>query len=90
MIITLIVQGFVTILWLVLNWFPDANINSITGIGTGLNTVLVTAISYWNGFAETFPYADALLTTFLMLVGFEITLMVAKFILGHRLPIRNT
>lgn len=62
-------------------------LEGIPYIGTEIVSILSTMTGLWNSFMETFPYADTAWTIFLyVIIPFEISLLVLKFFLAHRVP----
>lgn len=50
-------------------------------------SIFSTAVSYWNMFLETFPYASIVWTMFLtVIIPFELGMLIFRFFLGSRLP----
>lgn len=47
---------------------------------------LAFAVGAYNSFTVTLPYAKVVFTVMLYLLTFEFSMLVAKFILGSRLP----
>jgi hypothetical protein len=60
---------------------------SIPYVGPGLSSILTTAVTSWNAFTITFPYALTAWHVFIyVILPFEITLVILRFIIGHRAP----
>lgn len=71
--------------------FPVVTIADIPLIGDAISSSLYTAMGYWNSFMVTFPYAEATWNAFLfVIIPFEVALLLLKFFLGHRTPIKET
>lgn len=88
MIITFLISIVVTILSLLFLFFPVVTIADIPIFGEFMSSTLYTAVTYWNSFMLTFPYAETAWNMFLLFViPFEIGLLVLKFFLGHRTPV---
>jgi len=70
---------------------PPVDIASIPFIGEFLSSTLITVVQVWNAFVDSFPYAGVAWNIFIWVVlPFEVILLVAKFILGHRVPTNDT
>jgi len=90
MIINLLINLVLLIFGSLFVFLPEVTISSIPFIGDEVRAVLVTAIGYYNGFIDTFPYAETAFTIFLyVIIPFEVLLLVSKFFLGHRTPQNN-
>jgi len=91
MIITLLINLLLLIFASLFTLLPEVTIADIPFAGEFIRSTLVTAIGIWNGFLETFPYAETAWNMFLyVILPFEILMLIAKFFLGHRLPTNNT
>lgn len=53
----------------------------------GLDSILVTAVSYFRGAIDTLPYLSVVLDFFLYAVAFELVLLTLKLIFGSRTPV---
>lgn len=91
----MITYYFIFIIGMMINaimslFLPIVTISSIPIVGPSVYSVLVTVVSTWNAFLVTFPYAALPWKLFLFVIlPFELLLLVAKLILGHRLPISH-
>lgn len=91
MIITLIVAVISLVFQLIFMWFPIVTISSIPVIGSGLSAILISMVSVWNAFMITFPYAVVVWHILVFVViPFESLLLLAKFLLGSRVPVQTT
>jgi len=52
----------------------------------GIDSVMVTAVSYYRSIIETVPYLEVLMQAFLYALGFELAMIVLKVFLGARVP----
>lgn len=65
-------------------------IASIPYVGQGFSDVLYAIVGYWNSFLQTLPYFQLPWTIFVkFMIPFEIALLLAKSILGSRVPVRD-
>jgi len=70
--------------------FPYTTLSTIPYFGADLRETLITMMQYWNSAQETVPYLTALWQYFVYgVLGFELLLLVAKTVLGDRLPINS-
>jgi len=70
---------------------PTATLSDLPIIGDTIAVTLETVVETWNAFMVTFPYANTLWEVFIyVILPFEILLLVAKFLLGHRVPAHTT
>jgi len=59
-------------------------------IGDEVSSILTAVILKWNAFMATFPYAETGWHIFLwVILPFEAVMLVAKFVLGSRVPAHN-
>lgn len=58
----------------------------VTVLPYGVDSVLISAVSWFRGAVETLPYLEIVLTYFLYAVAFEIVLLLVKMVLGSRTP----
>jgi len=56
-------------------------------LDSGVSVALHSAVSAYNGFMATFPFAQIVWTSFLWLLAFEGSILIARFFFGSRLPI---
>ena len=84
MILQLIITVIIGIFSVIFGWFPE-----ITELPYGIDSVMVTAVSYFHGAMETLPYLTVVWDSFLIVLGIELALLVGKLFLGHRLPAHN-
>ena len=79
-LITVVVSGIFGI-------FTGVTLASIPVIGTTISSILLTMVRTYNAFADTFPYARVGFQMLIfVIIPFEILMLSAKFLLGHRLP----
>jgi len=75
---------------LLFSWLPDVSVASIPVIGPSLAEYLLLAVTKWNAFMVTFPYAEVVWNVFLFaIIPFELLLLVLKVILAHRVPVSS-
>lgn len=86
MIIDALLFVIVTIISSVFYLLPTVTLSSIPVIGDTITEILTTIVTTWNSFEATFPYATTAWHIFLMLITFEISMLIAKFFLGNRIP----
>lgn len=87
MITNLFITFVLIILTSIFSLLPVVNIASLPLIGPVLSSSLSQAVSVWNAFLVTFPYASIAWQVFLyVILPFELLMLIAKFFLGHRLP----
>jgi len=85
MIIILLLNLLLLIFGTIFSFLPVVTISSIPYIGPGIVSMLDFAVQIWNGFIDTFPYADYAWHIFLLVIlPFEALMLVAKFFLGAR------
>lgn len=90
MIINLLINLFLLIFGSLFVFLPEVTISSIPFIGSYISDALVLMVVYWNSFVDVFPYAEIVFHTFLTIIlPFELLLIVAKFFLGHRVPVNH-
>lgn len=90
MITLLIIQFVVFVLGLIFGFLPVVTIADIPIMGEFVSTYLLQAVLILNAFMETFPYATTLWDMFIyVILPFEFTMLIAKFFLGHRLPVNT-
>jgi len=66
---------------------PVVKLADLPLFGSAISSTLTTAVLTWNAFMVTFPYAATVWSIFLyLIVPFEFTMIIAKFLLGHRTP----
>jgi len=87
MIITLLISIILNLISVIFIFLPVVTIADLPYFGEQISSTLVWAISTWNAFLITFPYAETAWHIFLWIIlPFEVTMLVAKFFIGHRLP----
>jgi len=94
----MIINLFLNFLFLVLGFvftlgglLPPVDIASLPFIGEFLSSTLITVVQILNAFVDSFPYAGVAWNIFIwVILPFEVVLLVAKFILGHRVPTNDT
>jgi len=87
MIIDLLVNVILALVSVIFVFLPTVTIASIPYVGTQISTTLIWAISTWNAFLVTFPYAEVVWQMFLwVVIPLEIGILIEKFFLGHRTP----
>lgn len=78
--IVLLIQG-------VFSFLPTATLADIPVVGDSVRSILVTAVTSWNSFMQTFPYTIVLWEVFIyVIIPFEFAMMVLKLFLGSRSP----
>lgn len=85
MIISLLLNLLVAILGLIFYLLPNATTLPTFG-SVNLDTVFSTGIGYYKYLATFFPPLTTVLTAASIYLGFRVTLLILKFILGSRLP----
>jgi len=91
MIINLIIGAILEFFTALFYFLPVVTISSLPYVGTDLSNILDQIVLIWNAFMVTFPYAQTIWTIFLtVILPFEILLLVAKVILGSRVPAHTT
>jgi len=87
MITNILIKTFFLITTGIMSILPDVTISSIAIIGEEISTLLTTMVGYWNGFLIIFPYAEIVWQMFLFVIlPFEGMFLLAKLILGNRMP----
>jgi len=81
MIIQLLITIVIGMFSVIFGWFPE-----ITTLPYGIDELMVTAVQYFHGAMETLPYLEVVWNSFLIVLGFELAMLILKFILGHRVP----
>jgi len=90
MIWNALLDGFFNFFELFFFWLPEVTIADIPYYGSGISANLTEVVHTWNSFMETFPYAEVGFTMFLwVVIPTELLLLVAKIILGHRVPVNS-
>lgn len=91
MITDVIIGILVSLLGAIFYFLPVVYISTIPYVGQGISDTMLTMVGIWNAFLVTFPYAQVVWNTFLLvIVPFELLLLIAKFFFGHRLPAHTT
>jgi len=81
MIINLLINALLLVFGAFFLIFPVVHLPEV------LSTPLTMASSAWYGIFETIPYLEVVWNTFLyILIPFEISMIIIKFFLGHRVP----
>jgi len=89
MIINLIIQVLINILGAIFYFLPIVSIEDIPLIGESVSNTLLTIIYTWNAVVETLPYLGTVSTVFFtIIIPFEILVILSKFFLGSRSPIK--
>ena len=87
MIISLLLNIFLSLFGVIFGMFPVVKISSIPFVGSALSGLLTQIVGVWNAFMVTFPYAQYGWTVFLVVIlPFEALLLLVKFFLGHHTP----
>lgn len=87
MIINLLINLILLIFGAIFLILPEVSIADIPYVGFYIDDYLTFAVTTWNGFLDTFPYAQTAWHMFLVIIlPFEILMLIAKFFLGHRTP----
>lgn len=69
----------------------ETTIATIPIVGQYLSDILTTAVGYFNSFVVTFPYIVIDWQIFIyVIIPFELGLLVAKVLLGSRVPAHNS
>lgn len=72
----------------VMSVLPVVTISNLPVIGSTVSDLLLEMVQYYNGAVYTIPYLGDMFTVFVYLVlPFELTLLVLRFILGNRDPV---
>lgn len=90
MISELILDFIYTIYSAIFNLLPNVTIADIPSVGPFISTNLTLAVTKWNAFLITFPYAVVVWFCFKLIIVFELLLLTARFILGSRLPVAHS
>jgi len=91
MIIDLFLSIFNIVLASIFQFFPVVTIASLPLIGEFLRDTLVTIVTTWNAFLETFPYALVVWQVFLIVIlPFEFLMLIGKLFLGSRMISHDT
>lgn len=91
MLIQTLLNSIIGFVQAIFDLLPTATLADLPIIGTTVSDTLETVIETWNAFMVTFPYAVTLWDVFIFVIlPFEILLLVAKFLLGHRVPAHTT
>jgi len=87
MILNLLINALLLLFGGIFSFFEPVSLADLPVAGPLLSSTLTSAVQIWNTFMETVPYLQFPWTLFLVVVlPFEILLLIAKFILGHRSP----
>jgi len=91
MIFNALINGFVgtlnAIFWVLSFGGNTVDLSNIPYIGSAFRDILITALSYWNTALTVVPYLVLPWHIFIyVLLPFEILMLVAKVILGSRVP----
>ncbi|HUD45134.1 MAG TPA: hypothetical protein VMR41_06325 [Patescibacteria group bacterium] len=88
MLLNFLFQDIAGAVHTVFSIWPHATVAGIPYIGSQISATLYTAVEYWNTFTQTtFPYGQLPWTIFLyVILPFEFSMLVLKFILGSRTP----
>lgn len=90
MIINLLINFILLVFGSLFVFFPEVHLIDIPVFGSLMVDYLTWAVTTWNSFLETFPYAQTAWQMLLFVVlPFELLMLVAKFFLGHRMPINK-
>jgi len=81
MIIHILLSILIVFFNILTSWLP-----AVDTLPFGIDTILATAVSYYHGITETIPYLQVVWNCFIFALGFEMALLLLKFILGHRSP----
>jgi hypothetical protein len=88
MILNYIFDAIINVINGVLSFLPEVSLSSVFGLD--LATPLLNVIKVWNAFMETFPYAVYVWKVFLIvIIPFEVLMLLGKFLLGHRMPVKE-
>lgn len=79
MLIQIFLQILISIINIIFSWLPLSNT-----LPLGLDSIFVTASSYFHGAMRTLPYLNIVWTCFLYALSFELLMIVLKLFLGHR------
>ena len=91
MIWNLLIDGLFLVLTAIFYFLPEVSLADIPIIGSSITTNLPIIVHHWNGFMEIFPYAEDTWNVFLyVIIPFEILLLIAKFFLGHHVPVNHS
>lgn len=90
MIINLAINFVLLVFGSLFVFLPEVDIASIPFVGSFVQSLLLSAVSIWNTFMDTFPYAETAWEVFLIVIlPFELLLLITKFFLGHRAPYQH-
>lgn len=90
MIINLLINFILLIFGTLFVFLPVVSLASIPLVGSFISSGLISVVKLWNTFLDTFPYAVLPWHIFIyVILPFELLLLVARFFLGHRLPVNN-
>jgi len=87
MLITIFINIILFVVGGIFKLLPVVTIASIPYIGDQVSSFLVTMVTTWNAFIDTFPYAGIAWNVFIyVILPFEALMLLGKFFLGHRMP----
>jgi len=90
MIINLLINTVLLIFGSIFVFLPEVSIATLPYIGEPARAVLVSAVTMWNTFMVTFPYAQTPYDIFVyVIIPFEALILLARFFLGNRLPVNH-
>lgn len=90
MIISALVSVFIILMQAIVGWFNVVTLADLPVIGLTVQGILINMVTTWNAFLVTFPYAELPWRLFLYgVIPLEITIIILKFILGHRSPVAH-
>jgi len=73
---------YYSVMWVFI-LLPNVSLNS------GVSTALHNAMAGFNAFRETLPFVNVVWDSFMWLLVFEVSMLIARFFLGSRTPIQN-
>lgn len=89
MILNILIQFVLRVFSAIFSIFPEVSILSLP-FGEQIRDNLILAVSYWNAFSGTFPYALVAWHVFLwVILPFEALMLLGRFFLGHRMPVNS-
>lgn len=82
MIFIWIINAFVAFASIIFSWLPH-----VTTLPWGIDDFLVTTMGYWYAFLQVFWPLQIIWTFCIVYFTYRLSLIVLKFILGHRIAI---
>lgn len=84
MITFLLLDALINVVSALLSWLPV-----VTSLPFGLDGYLSTGIGFFRDIFSVFPFLSTVLTVALAYLGFRLSLMGVKAVMGNRTPSHN-